>query len=396
VTREGCPGDLELTRALQAGAGAPLAAHLARCADCGRAWDGFQRAIRLARLQPFDIPPLAQREEVRTALLAAAQSTPPGAARAPAAAVVRWVGFAAAASVLAVAVTGFWAGHGRHADVRTRTHASVRARTGADYAIASGPPDETLRLRDGTIFVEVDPLGARERFRVVSGDDEIEVRGTAFEVTASANRLLSVVVTHGRVDVRPGAGSSTSLGPGQSWRRAELAPASPAPDVGVAGANVAPAPAPARSRARTARSPAPAAREGPRHGSARTAQEALYDDAWDAMRSGDFRQASARFAGVVAVSPAGPLADEGAYWRAVALARAGRSGEAVATFRRMLDGYPASPRRGEASAMLGWLLVDARELEEAARRFRAAADDPQEAVRASARRGLALLARPPR
>jgi TolA-binding protein len=125
---------------------------------------------------------------------------------------------------------------------------------------------------------------------------------------------------------------------------------------------------------------------------ARSAQEVLYDDAWDAMRASDFAKAAAGFASVVAVAPAGPLADEGAFWRAVALARAGSRPEAIATFRSMLGAYPASPRRGEASAMLGWLLVDARQLDEAGARFRVAADDPSGAVRRSAREGLDELA----
>jgi TolA-binding protein len=106
------------------------------------------------------------------------------------------------------------------------------------------------------------------------------------------------------------------------------------------------------------------------------------------MRAGDFQKAATGFASVIAVSPAGPLADEGAFWRAVALARAGSSGAAIAAFRDMLDRYGTSPRGGEASAMLGWLLVDAHQWDEAARRFRAAAGDPTDAVRISARKGL--------
>jgi hypothetical protein len=60
---------------------------------------------------------------------------------------------------------------------------------------------------------------------------------------------------------------------------------------------------------------------------------------------------------------------DAAFWTAVALARGGRSADAIAAFRNMLGGYPNSPRAGEASAMLGWLLVDAHQLDEAAKRF---------------------------
>ena len=50
-------------------------------------------------------------------------------------------------------------------------------------------------------------------------------------------------------------------------------------------------------------------------------------------------------------------------------------------------------RRGEISAMLGWMLVDARDDERAGRLFTAAAHDHVPAVRASAEAGIAVLAR---
>jgi TolA-binding protein len=124
--------------------------------------------------------------------------------------------------------------------------------------------------------------------------------------------------------------------------------------------------------------------------------EALYDDAWDALRASDFARAAVGFAAVLQSDPSGPLADEATFWRATALARSGSSDRAVATFRDFLARYPASPRRGEASAMLGWLLVDVGQPEEAARHFRAAANDSHQPVRASARHGLqSLPAAPP-
>jgi hypothetical protein len=46
--------------------------------------------------------------------------------------------------------------------------------------------------------------------------------------------------------------------------------------------------------------------------------------------------------------------------------------EALAAFRDFLDTYARSTRAGEASAMLGWILIDARAYDETARRFRAA------------------------
>jgi hypothetical protein len=59
----------------------------------------------------------------------------------------------------------------------------------------------------------------------------------------------------------------------------------------------------------------------------------------------------------------------------------------------MLDDYPTSGRRGEAAAMLGWLLIDAGRTYEARSLFRTAASDSSERVRASARQGLAAIER---
>jgi TolA-binding protein len=124
----------------------------------------------------------------------------------------------------------------------------------------------------------------------------------------------------------------------------------------------------------------------------RAPEEVSYDDAWAALRAGDFSHAAGGFARVVLLAPDRPLGEDAGYWRAVALARGKRSLEAVAAFHDFLDGYPRSPRARQASAMLGWLLIDARVFDEAGRRFQAAAGDPDPAVRRSAQSGLDALA----
>jgi TolA-binding protein len=121
-------------------------------------------------------------------------------------------------------------------------------------------------------------------------------------------------------------------------------------------------------------------------------QEGLYDDAWDALREHNYKKAADGFARAWNDSPTGPLADEATFWHATALARGGDSTAAISVFRQMLDAYPRSPRRGEASAILAWLLVAAHQLTEAEGHFRAALDDTHEGVRASAREGLKNLA----
>src|SRR6185369_12386757 len=72
----------------------------------------------------------------------------------------------------------------------------VHADGNAIYELATAQPDERVRLHDGELSVEVMPLLEPERFRVITGDAEVEVKGTSFVVVARADRLVNVRVTH--------------------------------------------------------------------------------------------------------------------------------------------------------------------------------------------------------
>jgi TolA-binding protein len=362
----------------------------------------LERAIELARRVDAPMPGPARVEEVRTALLAAASFEEPVPARGPR----RWwwggVLAAAAAVMLAVVVarsTSLGRATGAH------RHGTIHAHRAAIYTPPSSSPDEIVMLHDGTIDVDVAPLHAGERFRVVVGDAEIEVHGTAFAVTARAGRLVEVVVQHGVVEVRT-RDERRTLTAGESWRDPTRtatviapAPVAPAP---VVPAPVVPAPVAAATRAPVVRAPvvpapappSPAAAE-PAAPALRLPEEVAYDDGWTAMRAGRFTDAASAFARVQALAPTGSLAEDAGFWYAVALARANQPALAITAFRDYLDAFPTSRRAGEASAMLGWLLVDARNSREAARRFRAAIADPDSTIRASAEAGLAAVARMP-
>jgi len=122
-------------------------------------------------------------------------------------------------------------------------------------------------------------------------------------------------------------------------------------------------------------------------------EERSYDDAWAALRAGTSRARRALRARVVLLAPDGSLVEDASYWHAVALARGKRGAEAVSAFHDFLDAHGRSAHAGEAGAMLGWLLIDARAYDEAAGRFRAASGDPDPAVRNSAPGGLDALAK---
>ena len=416
-----CPGDIELARAVAVGADAELTAHLAACEVCRAAWDGARAAIELARALPAGVPPASRREELRTAVLAAAAGPAPRARRRV------WTAPALAAA--AAGITGYLAL--RPGAPQAHSHGTVRPHGSASYVASAVGPDEVVRLSDGVIDVDVEPLHPGERFRVVVGATELEVHGTAFTVSARAEHLVAVAVAHGRVDLHPDAGVPATLGTGQSWHAAVAAasverprPAPPSPaapsgirpriEAPVAVSESAPSPTPRRPSAvaspphrATAASGVPvdaASRLDPRPEipavvptppapAGRSADEASYDDAWTALRTGEFARAATGFARVMLLAPDGPLVEDAGFWRAVALARGQRAAEAVSAFRDFLDGYPRSARAGEASAMLGWLLIGARSYDEASRRFTAASGDPDPAIRKSAEAGLDALAR---
>jgi len=350
----------------------------------------LQRAIELARELPAEVPALAHREQVRTSLLARADV--PLAAPRP----TRRYAVAAFGAVAAAAF-GYLATHpaepaANAADATVmrleparaipRAHGHVHPHATAVLGVGAATPDEIVQLHDGTIDVEVDPLGAGERFRVIVGGSEIEVRGTAFTVVAERDRLLDVHVAHGRVEVRPVGALPMVLETGATWHAPAVAIVSPAPPpapvVQEASALV---PVPHREPTPRAAPPPPPL----------TTDQLAYNDAWSALRAHRFHDAAAAFARALAFAPDGPLADDARYWHAVALAREPRAADAIVAFRELLDEHPGSGHHGEASAMLGWLLVDAKQLAEARTRFEAAAADASDDVRASARAGLAAL-----
>jgi TolA-binding protein len=105
------------------------------------------------------------------------------------------------------------------------------------------------------------------------------------------------------------------------------------------------------------------------------------------LRRGEAARAAAAFDEVARAAGEGGVAEDASYWRAVALVRAG-DGQARAALAAFIERFPASPRVGEASVILGWSLLRAGELEPARAAFARGAGDPADRVRAGARDGL--------
>lgn len=376
-----CLDEIELTRAFSSGASAAVRAHLSTCAHCAESWQAIERVVGLAReLPPVSLP--AERiEHLRTQILARAQ----GAHRSARGGHRTLLALAAGLAAAVVAGALWTASTARRPAVRER--GTVRALGAAELVRESGQPDEVVRLTEGTILVKVAPLGAGERFRVVTSDAEVEVHGTLFEVTAASDRLVSVRVRHGIVEVRARHQAPAFLREGERWD-APVPPVAPAP---IARPDVTPAvkaiarDAVAQRAIRRAPPPPAATHEPPVRG----LDELLFEEGWNALRAGDPAAAAPALERAFDARPDGPLAEDASFWHAVALARAGQRTAAGSALARYLDRFGGAARAGEASAMLGWLLLEQGDVAEAERRFSRAKDDPVPSVRDSARRGLA-------
>jgi TolA-binding protein len=273
--------------------------------------------------------------------------------------------------------------------VAPRSRAAVRAVGAARCTRVQGPPDDVLRLDDGTIVLEVAPLPSGERFRVTTDDAEVEVRGTRFQVTASRGKLTQVTVASGRVEVRSAGGGRVVLDPGDEWVSGATSK-----ETREAEATGPPIARPVRSRpARGAAESGPVA-PAPAPAIPPQTQRASFDRAWSVLRQGDAGRAAALFGEVERASGDSDIAEDAHYWRAVATARAGDRPTARALFESFLVLFPASSRTGAAAAALGWLYFENAQNDKARHAFERAMGDPSPEVRASARAGLRRASHP--
>lgn len=383
-----CPEPVALSRALASGFDDALRTHLKTCPACAAEVDAHARIAESTRHLPIVEPTADHTRIVRASLVSAAHLPRP-------AAHARVLLAAGAGALLAAAAVAFVIGFRS-----TRTEeivasapvyrGSIHAHDGAKFIRVGTAPDEIVRLTQGTLTVEVEKLHPGERFRVVTDDGEVEVHGTAFDVSADGDHLRSVRVLHGRVEVRPAESQVVILDIGQRWdapklvRAEELAPApEPAPvPLGLEEPVHAKRPArPPKQLQITTGAPQPAVKRP---------IELLFGEGWAALAAGDARKAAAVFEAAARSSPSDPLAEDAWFWHASALARASSPG-AVAALDSFLARYPRSPRAGEAAAVLAWLILES-DLDRAESLFHAAAGDRVPAVRASCLKGLAAVA----
>jgi ferric-dicitrate binding protein FerR (iron transport regulator) len=309
-----------------------LTAHLATCGRCAKVIADLQLFRDLGRHLPTVSPTQARLEQTRTAMLAAKAARSQRGSEGPGKSARKFLGFVggrstivatALAAVVVVAIVGWRRPSGRGdatsfgslaaGAVFGTFHATVYPRPGARLDRSGNQTDDIVRLREGGARFEVSPLGPGERFRVVAGDGEVEVRGTSFEVDVRVDHLSAVRVQHGRVEVRVAGRPAVVLGPRDDWNAAE--PVTPAQGAGA------------------------------------TAAEKAFVAGWTAFRAGHFSDSIASFDQMLHLAPDSAMAEDAEYWRAIAFARAG-SPVAADQLRAFLIKYPRSAHTDDAMVAL--------------------------------------------
>ncbi len=421
-----CPSPVALTREHSIGASAATEEHLNHCEACTEQWAKFDQLLDLGRDLPMHSPTANKTETIRAAVL---NSFTQSSSSSGSFHKWRWVIGAIAASIIAIIGVFYfqWTPRSNTIEVNDRStfKATVHSHPAATLFRAGSQPDEIVRLTGGTITVSVKPLEKGERFRVVTGDAEVEVRGTIFDVVVEDDSLLEVSVISGRVDVRPAKGASVTLGPGERWGKpSQQTPPTADPEVAdnpapEASAEMLDAVSPLTAKTRREMTQSTRRQRGgdayeqidrsdtetdsltddkadedeaphPKEPSPQVLHpsETAFRDGWSALKDNAYADSIEAFTEAINTPGAGKIAEDASFWRCVAYARLGRHQKALHALQRFVGTYPNSPRAGEASVMLGWKLLEAGDLDSAEKHFRKATLDKNRRIRISAEQGL--------
>jgi TolA-binding protein len=398
-----CPSNEELSRAFSEGANDSVKAHLSVCPDCRNALQSFARLVDLGQDLPYEEPSADRIENVRLGIYIGALASQSQTSKRHR--MTRM--FSIAAATVAILLSVYFAAVAIGVPESPEIYrAQVAAMGDAVFTLETAQPDEVVRLVEGTISVNVDKLEPGERFRVLVGDSQVEVRGTSFTVEAEQDRLLDVHVFSGRVVVNQTAASPVTLDPKESLmdkqaiQLAEVTePAVPDSEVKLPAANQAAAIKTPSSKTPIAKtsvaateitpeSPIETAAGTPTNTIQRSAAQTAFETGWSALKSGNYGQAADAFDRALKASGTDPIAEDSAYWLGISLSYAGKSARAETAMREFVRRYPGSPRAGEASVALGWMLFDRGDLTAARSQFSSALNDRVGKVRASAGKGL--------
>jgi hypothetical protein len=252
------------------------------------------------------------------------------------------------------------AGAGDEVAMRLSTGSTVKVEAAGELQVLEAGPSQRFALLRGAMRAQVAKLRQGERFVVATGDAEVEVRGTAFRLSAGAadtvceeGSATRLEVFEGVVAVRRG-GVTTLVGAGGRWPSNCRSPSDP---VAATTVPLDPAPRPPAEASARVRRPAVAARphaptpvEDP--GSTLAEENDLFARAVAARRRGDRQGALARFLELEHRFPTSPLG-ESAMVERMRLVGVADQEAARSVAREYLARYPAGFARSEAAVLAG-------------------------------------------
>jgi len=387
----------------------------------------------LAKELPWERPDPARRDAVRSSLLVEASEEGARPARR------RWLlaGGGFAAGVLAAAAVAIVVVRDPAivvAPSSAQIIASAEARLERQVLTTDTGVDEIVLVHDGTVRLAVGESRHGDHVRIRTRDAEIEGAGE-YEAVVTAESLSAVSVRSGSAQVTVIGQRTVLLAAGQTWRSSvittDLSPIpqpratdlvpDPGPAVRVpdsAPSKAAPAklartpdkvpevqatdlvatgsaaPGLASSTADVAPTPTPTPPTPPTPPTVSDI-ERRFQAGWALLRAGKAREAAAELQAAADGAPNAPLAGDARYFQAVALVRAGERHEAERVLVAFLDHAPHSLRRGRAAVLLGRLIGDRGDRASARAWLESAVTDPDPAIAAAARAGLAALAPQP-
>jgi TolA-binding protein len=355
-----CPAFEELSSAFSGPANDRLAAHVRSCLECARVWSDLEKMRAAARALPVRVPEERAARALEAALVDRVRNdaTPARGHRRFAAAVIA-AGVALAAGVGAVSLRAPVVEVGAPpleapSVVIVEKEAPepvIRRSAAAHYEERDG----SARLESGVLEIEVPP---EQRFVLATGDAELTASAGSFSVEAENDRLMFVWVKAGSVELRLANTAPRVLSVGERWSR------------------------PVRRRPRASEL------EAPQPAPVLKTSEARFQSAWAALGAGANTEAAAELEQLLRETPEHPLAEDAAYWRAIALIRGERWKEAEEALSALRARHPESLRAGEIELFLGWRKLESGDKQSAASYFRAAAESPVPEIHTRAKEGL--------
>ena len=320
--------------------------HMARCSDCAREAHSLDQLARTLRQRPSVTPDELSVRRRRQTLLQAANVSSHVSRRVP----KRW--FFAIASIAAIGVLYLLRDRMRFPDEphaplvavpSTDPAIEVRGDEGSVFLRASDGDIDRVVISQGRVTFAIRRHDGERRLLVQTPDAEIEDIGTEFSVLVEGGKTTEVRVVEGSVVVRFRGRAAMVVDAGFAWQPTAHAETSAKPFVDSLPPVLTASAHPNRQYS-SAYPHASAAVPKMAHDDAKLPS---IEPAMAAYRRGDYETAAGLFDQFEREGPKDARAEDAAYFRALALLRAGQPTAAQAAAREYLAKHPSGFRAQE-------------------------------------------------